>query len=87
MAKSRTKLDDERLIAEHVDTSPGLARARLRSGVPVWSLVGYLRVYDGDAEQVRQAFELGADEMAAALAYYQRHQQYVDAFLLLNSEG
>jgi uncharacterized protein (DUF433 family) len=86
VAKTKTKLDDDRLIAEHVDASWGRSRARLRSGVPIWSLVGYLRVYDGDAEQVRQAFELSADEMAAALAYYHRNQQYVDAFLLVNSD-
>ena len=86
MAKTKAKLDEDRLIAEHVDASWGRSRARLQSGVPIWSLIGYLRAYDGDAEQVRRSFELSADEMAAALAYYRRNRQYVDAFLLLNSE-
>jgi len=86
VAMTKARLDEDRLIAEHVDASWGRSQARLRaSGVPVWSLVGYLRAYDGDAEPVRRAFELSPEELAAALAYYRRNRRYVDAFLLLNS--
>ena len=87
MAKTRAKLDEERLIAAHVDASWGRAEARLRpSGVSVWALVGYMRATGGDPERARQAYELAPDELAAALAYYRRNKAYVDARLLLNSD-
>ena len=78
--------DQPRLINEHIDTSWAPADARLkRAGVSVWSLIGYLRAFDGDTERTRGAFGLSTDEMEAALAYYRTNKKYVDARLLLNS--
>ena len=78
--------DEQRLIAQHIDTSWSPADARLRRvGVSVWSLIGYLRAFDGDVDQARGAFALSAEEMEVALAYYQGHKKYIDARLLLNS--
>jgi uncharacterized protein (DUF433 family) len=87
MAKVYPLQDEKRLIAEHIDTSWPPAEARLkRAGVSVWSLIGYLRAFGGDVAQARGAFALSAEEMEAALAYYQRHKKYIDARLLLNSD-
>jgi uncharacterized protein (DUF433 family) len=78
--------EEQRLIDQHIDTSWGRADARLkRAGVSVWSLIGYLRAFDGDSEQARVAFALTAEEMAAALAYYQQNKSFIEARLLLNS--
>ncbi len=84
--KVHQEQDEQRLIARYIDTSWGLADARLkRAGVSVWSLIGYLRAFGGDSEQVREAFALSSEELAAALAYYRRNEAYIDARLLLNS--
>jgi hypothetical protein len=62
---------DQLLIAEHVNPSWGRADARLkRSGVSVWSLIGYLRAFEGDGDRARNAFNLTPEEMSAAPAYY-----------------
>ena len=82
----RSELDEQRLIEQHIDASWGRADARLkRAGVSVWSLIGYLRAFEGDLERTQGAFELSAEELEAALAYYRRNQQYIDARLLLNT--
>lgn len=78
--------DEKSLIDEHIDTTWGRAEARLkRAGVSVWSLIGYLRAFDGDTERTRDAFALSTDEMEAALAYYRTNKTDVDARLTLNS--
>ncbi len=82
----RSDLDEQRLIEPHIDASWGRADARLkRAGVSVWSLIGYLRAFEGDLERTRDAFELSAEELEATLAYYRRNQPSIDARLLLNS--
>jgi uncharacterized protein (DUF433 family) len=88
VAKTKAKPDEDRLIAAHVDARWGRAEARLkRAGVSVPAIVESLRVYDGDAAQVRDAFALTPEELEAALAYYRRHKKYVDARILLNSDA
>lgn len=88
MARTSAKLDQDRLIAEHVDVRWGRADARLKHvGVSIPAIVECLHVYDGDAAQVRGAFALTAEELEAALAYYRRHRKYVDARILLNSDA
>ncbi len=85
-SNQRSDLDEQRLIEQHIDTSWGRADARLkRAGVSVWSLVGYLHAFEGDFKRTQRAFELSAEELEAALAYYRRNKQYIDARLLLNS--
>jgi uncharacterized protein (DUF433 family) len=84
--KGSRNRDEFSLIARYIDTSWGRADARLkRAGVSVWSLIGYLRAYDGDCERVREAFDLSSEEWAAALAYYEQNKAYIEARLLLNS--
>jgi uncharacterized protein (DUF433 family) len=88
VARSGTKVDEDRLIAEHIDGRWGRADARLkRVGVSVPAIVESLRVYDGDAAQVRDAFGLTAEELEAVLAYYRRHKKHVDARILLNTDA
>lgn len=74
----------ERYIDPNWDRYGGRADARLNVGVPVWSLVGYLRVFNGDVDQVAAAFEIPREAVEAALAYYRRNKNYIDARFLLN---
>ncbi len=89
VAKSKAKVQDDRLIAEHIgpdwDRYGGRADARTRAGVPVWTLIGYLRVVDGEVEEAAAAYELPREAIEAALAYYRRNKAYIEARLLLNS--
>jgi len=80
---------EERLIEKHIgleyERPGGRADARLRrTGTPIWALVMYLGVYDGDAAQVASDFDLTEEEMDAALAFYRRNRKYVEASVLLN---
>jgi uncharacterized protein (DUF433 family) len=82
------KHTDDELIARYIELNPrrpGLDRAQVRdAGVEVWALVAY---YQGDAREdvheVAQAYDLPTDAVLAAPAYYQRHQEKIDARLSL----
>lgn len=77
----------DQLVRDHIDAGGVASRARLReSGVPVWSIIGYLRMMDGDTTRVARAFRVPVEAIEAALAYYQRHEEAIDARLLINSE-
>ncbi|TAK20114.1 MAG: DUF433 domain-containing protein [Chloroflexota bacterium] len=81
MATSKTKLDDERLIAEHVELDSGrrgFGDARLRgSKVPVWAIVGYLRAVT-DPVQTAKEYNIPIDEVRAAQAYYRKYDREID---------
>ncbi len=86
----RSKLSDvelvERFIDQDVDHYPGgRADARLHdSGVSVWAIVAFLRVYDNDHHRVAEHFDLSHEEVEAALVYYRLNKPYVDARITLN---
>lgn len=81
--------DDQKLIERGIVPDPArrrVADARLReSGVPVWAIIGHLRVVGGDAARVLEDYEITQDELDAALAYYRRHRAAIDARLKLNA--
>ncbi len=54
-------------------------------GVPVWALIGYLRVVDGDLAEVATAYDVPEDAVLAALAYYKRNPALIDAQLAINA--
>ena len=82
--------DEQQLIERYVDPdvaryAGGRADARLRdSGVSVWAIIAFLRVYDDDVARVADHFSISEVEVDAALAYYRRNKKYVDARLTLN---
>lgn len=90
MVKKQERPNEEQLIRQHIDPNwdrypGGRADARLRdSGVPVWALVGHLRAVN-DIDQVARDYELSHAAVDAALAYYQRYKDLIDARLLLNT--
>lgn len=81
--------NEQHLIERHVDLDTnrypsGRADARLReSGVSVWAIVAFLRVYGNDIDKVAEHFGLSCEEVEAALAYYRRNTPYIDARVAL----
>lgn len=76
-------MDDSSLIARYIDESPvygGIADARLRDyGVSVWALVAYYLAADGSIDVVAHDYDVPREAVQAVLAYYRRHQCFVDA--------
>lgn len=88
-ATRESKARDQELLEKYVDPDVdrygGRADARLlNSGVSVWAIVAYLRVYKGDVDKVAEIYELSREEVEAALVYYRRNKRFIDALLTLN---
>lgn len=86
----RSDIHEQELIARYIDPEwdrypPGRADARTREGVPVWALVAHLRAIGNDSEQLARDYHLPREVVDAALAYYRRNKEYIDARILLNS--
>jgi uncharacterized protein (DUF433 family) len=83
-------MTDDELIARHIVPDPqksGRAHARVQpSQVSVWVLVGALDRGEPQ-EQVASDYDLLPEEMGAAMAYYRRHKDVFDAFLLLERDA
>lgn len=82
--------DEEQLISRYVDLDTdryagGRADARLKdSGLSIWAIVAFLRIYENDVARVADHFTVAEIEVEAALAYYHRNKKYVEARLILN---
>jgi len=83
-------MGDDDLIARYIEPNPhrpGLDEARLVGwGVAVWALVGYLTAVGGDIAQVAEDYDLPREAVEAALAYYRRHKDLIDARIAANTE-
>jgi len=57
-----------------------------RSGVPVWTIAGYLKLFGWDTDKVVEEFDgvLTRDEVGAAREYYKEHDKEIDQKLLVN---
>ena len=91
MVKVPKRLNEQQLIKRYIDPNwdrypGGRADARLSdTGVPVWALVGHLRAVGNAIDRVATDYELPREAVEAALAYYRRHKDLIDARLLLNT--
>jgi len=56
-----------------------------RTGVPVWALIGHLPAAENDVCQVAKDYELPVDAVRAAVAYYERNREAIDARLAQNA--
>ncbi|MBI2940951.1 MAG: DUF433 domain-containing protein [Chloroflexi bacterium] len=81
--------DSEQLIARHIEQNPsrpGPGNARVVSyGVPVWALVAHLDAVDGSVDRVADDYELPREVVLAALNYYRRHKDAIDARIAANA--
>jgi hypothetical protein len=86
-----TALSEEELLEVHTAPDPGnggRAYARVMpSGVPIWALIGALPGVGNEPRAVAQSYAITDEEMEAALAYYRRYREYIDAVLLLNDDA
>jgi uncharacterized protein (DUF433 family) len=81
--------NDDSRIARHIETDRlqlGPAEARLtNSGVSVWAIAGYAPLVDWNAEAIAADYGLTLDEVEAALAYYRRHRDAIEARIAANT--
>jgi uncharacterized protein (DUF433 family) len=75
----------ERYVAED-PVRPGPAEARLAQyGTHVWAIVSYYRqAVHCDLDRVAHDYDIPREAVEAALAYYRKHRQAIDARILLN---
>lgn len=80
------RVTDDELIANYIVQDPGMGpdAARTTWGVPVWILIGDLRGDDASVEATAAAYELPTIAVDAALAYYRKRRDVIEARLLLN---
>lgn len=83
--QAREGATDEDLIDVWIEPDPRkpwTGDARVRDYfVHVWALVGHQRATDGGAEAIARDYGLPAQAVEAALAYYRRHGEAIDARL------
>ena len=77
------------LIEKYIELDPrrpGPEEARLReSGVPVWVLIAQLAGVTGDLDHLAADYHIPREAVEAALAYYQRHKQSIEARIAMNA--
>ena len=64
--------------------TPTAAATLRNSGVPVWEIVTFLRVYQNDCDKVAQHFDLSTEEIEAGQAFYRRNQEIIDERIALD---
>jgi uncharacterized protein (DUF433 family) len=79
---------DDALIERYLEPNPnrpGPADWWLKDyGVSVWALVGQWKVEDNNIDRVAAAYEVPRQAVEAALAYYRRHPEVIEARLAAN---
>ncbi len=77
------------LIARWIEPHPwkgGAAEARLKdSKISVWAIIGQLGGEDGDVRRVADDYDVPAEAVEAALAYYREHRAVIDDRLAANA--
>ena len=73
-------------VEKYVKPAANPADARLYDyGVSVWALVAYWRGVGEDVDRVATDYALPREAVIAALQYYERHRDLIDARLALNA--
>ena len=80
---------EQELVTHWIEPHPhkaGLAEVVLAEYyVPIWALIGTLRMVDGDIAEVAEGYDLPREAVEAAVAYYQQHQEVIDDRLTANA--
>jgi uncharacterized protein (DUF433 family) len=79
--------NDQELIDRFINSDPpgGCADARVIGyGVPVWALVGDWLANGRDIDVVASGYQLPRETVQAALAFYERHRDVIDARMQAN---
>jgi uncharacterized protein (DUF433 family) len=86
MTPDTRPLTDDELIERYIELlpqRPGRDRASVKdAGVEVWALVAYYQEgAKGNINEVARAYDIPVEAVRAALAYYAREQDLIDARL------
>lgn len=85
-----TSQDDETLIARYIKPypdRPGRAYAYFPDyGYSVARIIRDVKAADGDIATTARHWEMPEDAIRAALAFYHRHHDYIDARILLEDD-
>lgn len=80
---------DDYLISVYIERNPHRPwdeEARLsRYGVPIWAIIAYTNAVDGDLSQVAEDYVVPYEAVIAAIRYYARHKDSIDARILANA--
>lgn len=69
----------------HDPRRPGIYNAVVQpEGVPVWALAAHLRALDDDVAQVAAEYQLPHAAVEAALMYYHKYRDAIDARIAAN---
>ena len=89
--EKRMLTDEDRLITQYIELNPyhpGPDEAWIVGhGVPVWAIIGAIHAADTAESIVRQTaqeYQLPVDAVRAAMAYYQRHLDVINARIVAN---
>jgi uncharacterized protein (DUF433 family) len=81
-------VQDDQLLARYIEINPHYptpdeARVK-RYGVSVWALIAHLHSVDGDVARVAHDYVLPKEVVEAAIGYYERHKDLIDARIAAN---
>ena len=85
--------DADALVAMYIEphpSKPGVANYRLREnagGYPIWAIIGDLAPGILTPAQVAREFHISRAALDAALVFYLRHQDIIDARIVANRMG
>jgi uncharacterized protein (DUF433 family) len=80
---ARTQKKSDALIEQFIELDPRRPRiddAQIREyGIPVWAIIGRVEAAHGDIDEAAADYDLPSDAIRAALAYYERYREAIDA--------
>ncbi len=85
----RVSKQDRELIEKWIELDPrkpweGEAQIKT-TGPHIWALIGYMDAADGDLDVVAGYYDLPAEAMQAAYAYYRLHWHSIEARLAIDA--
>lgn len=84
-----TAVQDDESLACYIEANPYYPtpdEARVKEyGVSVWAIIAHLRAVGGDAARVAEDYALPKEAVEAAIAYYHRHKDLIDARIVANA--
>ncbi len=82
-------VEDQELIEKWIEPDPwksGVEEARIKNyGMNVWAIIGYLGGENGDIAEAARAYDVPVEAIEAALAYYRRYRELIDARIAANT--
>jgi len=81
--------DVDKLIAEYIEPNPykpGVGHARIIGvGVSVWAFMSHFHAVGDNLMQAANDYDVSQEAAEAALCYYRRHKDLIDARITVNA--